>query len=168
MTRIRDGEIRDGEIHAAQDPGTLPADAHLVFIGRARTPWQNRADCPKNLREARQRTGDFRLLIDPPWRPGLGDIKAGDVLVVLLWMDRARRDLVVQAPRHRPEPTGVFSLRSPVRPNPIGLDMVRVSRIDAAAGVIAVDALDCFDGTPILDIKPWMEGADLPPSPSGP
>lgn len=167
MTTICDGEIRDGEIRAARDPATLPADAHLVFIGRARTPWRDRADCPKNLREARQRPGDFQLHIDPHWRPGLGDIKPGDVILVLLWMDKARRDLVVQAPRHRPAPRGVFALRSPVRPNPIGLDIVRVSAIDAPAGIIAVDALDCFDGTPILDIKPWMEGADLPPALAG-
>lgn len=155
--------IRDGEIRAARDPATMAADAHLVFIGRAKTPWRDRADCPKNLREARGRTGDLQLLIDPPWRPGLRDIACGDAIWVLTWMDQADRDLIVQAPRHRPEPRGTFSLRSPVRPNPIGLGVVRVTAIDATAGVITVDALDCLDGTPVLDIKPWIESVDAPP-----
>jgi tRNA-Thr(GGU) m(6)t(6)A37 methyltransferase TsaA len=155
---------REGEVRASRDPATMPADAHLVFIGRAETPWRERADCPKNLREARARGGVCRIRIDGPWRPGLRDLRAGDVVVVLLWMDRARRDLIVQAPRHSPNPKGAFSLRSPVRPNPVGLDIVRIMSIDVGEGSILVDALDCLDGTPVLDIKPWIEGVDVPPA----
>jgi tRNA (Thr-GGU) A37 N-methylase len=88
--------------------------------------------------------------------------------MVLLWMDKARRDLIVQAPRHSPDPRGAFSLRSPVRPNPIGIDIVRIFAIDAAEGSIVVDALDCLEGTPVLDIKPWIEGVDVPPAASAP
>jgi tRNA (adenine37-N6)-methyltransferase len=159
---------REGEIPASSDPASMPADAHLVFIGRAETPWRDRADCPKNLREARVRGGAFRIVIDGAWRPGLRDLRAGDAIVVLLWMDKARRDLIVQAPRHSPDPKGAFSLRSPVRPNPIGIDIVRIVAIDAAEGSIMVDALDCLDGTPVLDIKPWIEGVDVPPAASAP
>lgn len=155
---------RKGEVRASSDPATMPADAHLVFIGHAETPWSERADCPKNLREARMRGGVCRIRIDGPWRPGLHDLRAGDVVVVLLWMDRARRDLIVQAPRHSPDTKGAFSLRSPVRPNPIGLDIVRITAINAEDGSILVDALDCLDGTPVLDIKPWIEGVDIPPA----
>ena len=157
-------DVREGEVRASSDPATMPADAHLVFIGRAKTPWHDRADCPKNLRDARARGGDFRIAIDSPWRPGLRDLRAGDVIVVLLWMDRAQRDLIVQSPRHSPNPKGAFSLRSPVRPNPIGLDIVRITAINAGEGTIVVDALDCLDGTPVLDIKPWIEGVDVPPA----
>ena len=84
---------------------------------------------------------------------------------MLTWLDRARRDLLVQAPRHREAPAGVFSIRSPVRPNPIGLHVVRIISCDAGDGLLEVDALDCLDGTPMLDLKPWRAGVDVPPEP---
>ncbi len=155
---------RTGEIALPFDPASRPPDAGLVYIGRARTPWHERSACPHNPREARERTLPARLEIDPPWRAGLKDIAAGDRLIVLYWMDQARRDLIVQTPRHRSAPVGVFSLRSPVRPNPIALSVVRVLACDPDRGVIDVDALDCLDGTPLLDIKPYLESIDaLPP-----
>lgn len=164
MTQTETEQIRRrGEIRASVDPAALPADAGLVFIGRAHTPWTERHDMPKNLRQARERGGGGRLEIDPPWRRGLKDLAAGDAVLVLTWFDRARRDLVVQAPRHRERPTGVFSLRSPVRPNPVGLHIVQLASCDAEAGLLEVDALDCLDGTPILDIKPWLASVDIPP-----
>jgi tRNA-Thr(GGU) m(6)t(6)A37 methyltransferase TsaA len=154
---------RPGEIRSAIDPATMPADAGLVFIGRTRTPWRNRDDCPKNLREARERGGGASIEIDPAWRPGLRDLAAEETVIVLTWMDRARRDLLIQAPRHRGEPAGVFSIRSPVRPNPIALYVVRLLAVDAENGRLDIDALDCLDGTPVLDIKPWRAGVDVPP-----
>jgi tRNA-Thr(GGU) m(6)t(6)A37 methyltransferase TsaA len=155
--------IRHGEILAPLDPASRPGDAKLVFIGRARTPWATREDCPKNLRQARERGGKAWLEIDPAWRTGLRDLSAGEAIVVLTWFDRARRDLLVQAPRHRETPAGVFSIRSPVRPNPIGLHIVRLVSCDAATGLLEVDALDCLDGTPVLDLKPWRPNVDVPP-----
>jgi tRNA-Thr(GGU) m(6)t(6)A37 methyltransferase TsaA len=165
---VTDDGPRPGEVALAADPGTSAPDAGLVFIGRAGTPWRSRADCPKNMREARERAAAdgalaFRLALDAPFRPGLADLSAGAILHVFLWMHEARRDLIVQAPRHRDGSAGVFSLRSPVRPNPIGLSTVRVRDIDAGAGLLAVDALDCLDGTPILDLKPWIGTVDVPP-----
>lgn len=154
--------IRPGEIQAPLDPSTQPGDAKLVFIGRARTPWTSREDCPKNLREARERGGTARIEIDPPWRAGLRDLAAGDAIIVLTWLDRARRDLLVQAPRHREAPAGVFSIRSPVRPNPIGLHVVRLIAVNAETGVLEIDALDCLDGTPVVDLKPWRASVDVP------
>jgi tRNA-Thr(GGU) m(6)t(6)A37 methyltransferase TsaA len=154
---------REGEVRAALDPTGLPGDARLVFIGRARTPWRELETCPRNLRQARERGGPAWLDIDAVWRAGLRDLTVGDTIVVLTWFDRACRDLLVQAPRHRPEPAGVFSLRSPVRPNPIGLHVVRLIALDPAGGRIDVDALDCLDGTPVLDLKPWLASADTPP-----
>ncbi len=159
---------RPGEIRAPVDPATLPADAGLVFIGKARTPWTERGAVPRNLRQARERQagkrdGWARLEIDPPWRRGLHDLAIGSPIVVLTWFDRARRDLLVQAPRHSEHVRSVFSLRSPVRPNPIGLHIVRLVSCDMDAGVLEVDALDCLDATPILDIKPWLPSVDIPP-----
>lgn len=157
-------EDRPGEIRSKDDPALLEGDARLVFIGRARTPWRSREECPKNLREARERGGSATIEIDAPWRLGLRDLAAGEAIIVLTWLHQARRDLLVQAPRHRAEPAGVFSLRSPVRPNPIALQVVHLLSIDAEAGRLEVDALDCLDGTPVLDIKPWRAGVDSPPA----
>lgn len=158
---MHDIKMRPGEVALSFDPAETAADASLVFIGRAETPWPDRDACPKNIREAREEGGPATLLIDPPWRPGLEGLAAGQPIIVLMWMDQARRDLILQAPRHREEPAGVFSLRSPVRPNPIGLAVVKILEIDREAGRVAVDALDCVSGTPLLDIKPWIETIDL-------
>jgi tRNA-Thr(GGU) m(6)t(6)A37 methyltransferase TsaA len=155
--------IRPGEIASPLDPASLPGDARLVFIGRARTPSVSREDCPKNLREARERSGAASIEIDAPWRAGLRDLAAGEAIIVLTWLDRARRDILVQAPRHRESVAGVFSLRSPVRPNPIGLHAVRLLSCDVDTGRLDVDALDCLNGTPVLDIKPWRQSVDVPP-----
>jgi tRNA-Thr(GGU) m(6)t(6)A37 methyltransferase TsaA len=154
---------RPGEIRAPVNPAERPADAGLAFIGRARTPWTDRNDMPHNLRQARERGGWARIEIDAPWRLGLKDLAAGDAIALLTWFDRARRDLVVQAPRHSERVTGVFSLRSPVRPNPIGLHIVRIVSCEAETGLITIDALDCLDGTPVLDVKPWLASVDVPP-----
>ncbi len=155
---------RDGEVIASLDPAEAAGDAHLVFIGRVRSPWTSRADCPKNLRRARERQPEgCRLEIDAPWRPGLAGLEAGQWVHMLYWMNQARRDLVVQSPRHRETPTGVFALRSPVRPNPVALALVRITSLDAAAGIIGIDATDAIDGTPLLDLKPHLPGIDLPP-----
>lgn len=156
--------LRPGEIAAPLDPASQAGDARLVFIGRARTPWLSREDCPKNLREAHQRGGGALIEIDEPWRAGLRDLLPGEAIIVLTWFDRARRDVLVQAPRHRENIAGVFSLRSPVRPNPIGLHVVRLLTCTADTGRLDIDALDCLDQTPVLDLKPWRHGVDVPPA----
>lgn len=156
--------LRPGEIATALDPASQPGDAWLVFIGRARTPWLSREDCPKNLRETRERGGSAAIEIDEPWRAGLRDLVPGEAIIVLTWLDRARRDVLVQSPRHRGSIAGVFSLRSPVRPNPIGLHVVRLLTCDADTGRLEIDALDCLDQTPVLDLKPWRQSVDVPPT----
>lgn len=164
---MHDTKMRPGEVALSFDPAETAADASLVFIGRAETPWPDCDACPKNIRQAREQGGSANLVVDPPWRPGLEGLAAGQPIIVLMWMDQARRDLILQAPRHRDAPAGVFSLRSPVRPNPIGLAVVTILGINREAGRVAVDALDCVDGTPLLDIKPWIETVDLSRSVTG-
>jgi tRNA-Thr(GGU) m(6)t(6)A37 methyltransferase TsaA len=154
-------EARPGEQALPFDPGVAD-DARLAFIGRIRSPW-SRGDCPKNLREARERGGDFRLQVDPPFSPGLAGLAAGDAVIVLYWTGTARRDLIVQSPAHMPAPTGVFALRSPARPNPVAVAVCRLLALDAAGGEAVVDAIDAYDGTPLLDIKPWLPSVDVPP-----
>lgn len=154
-------DLRPGEIALPFDPGAA-GHTHLHFIGRLRTPWA-RGNCPKNLTEARARSGDFRALVDAPFRAGLAGLVAGQAVILLYWTGDARRDLIVQSPAHRAGPAGVFALRSPARPNPVALAVVRLLRIDAGAGLLQVDALDAFDGTALLDVKPWLPGVDIPP-----
>ena len=154
---------RAGDLCLPVDPAAMPADAGLVFIGRIRSPWTDPDTCPKNLREARERGSGAEIELAPPWRPGLQGLAAGDRLLLLYWMDRAARDLIVQAPAHRPAPVGTFALRSPARPNPVAIAAVRLLDLDAAAGRLAIDAIDCLDGTPLLDIKPWLASVDVPP-----
>jgi tRNA-Thr(GGU) m(6)t(6)A37 methyltransferase TsaA len=106
--------------------------------------------------------GPFRVHIGEPYRRGLVGLGAGMPVILLYWMAGARRDLVLQAPKHRSEPTGTFALRSPARPNPIALAVVTVLEIDLCEGVLTIDACDAFDGTPLIDIKPWLPRVDLP------
>nr|WP_152452643.1 MULTISPECIES: tRNA (N6-threonylcarbamoyladenosine(37)-N6)-methyltransferase TrmO [unclassified Roseivivax] len=139
-------DLRQGEMR--RDPPKL-GEAVLHFIGLCRTPFATRADCP---RQGRIDGPLCRLEIDPDWAPALDGIERFAVLDVLYWLDGSRRDLAVQTPAKDGVPRGTFSLRSPVRPNPIGLSRVALERRDGA--VLYVRGLDCIDGTPLLDIKP--------------
>ncbi|HMO07894.1 MAG TPA: TrmO family methyltransferase [Paracoccaceae bacterium] len=152
---------RPGEVLLDLDPATVDGPT-LAFIGRIRSPW-TKGNSPKNLREARAAGGRFTVQIDPPYRAGLLGLSVGDAIVVLYWMDAARRDLIVQSPAHRDGPTGTFALRSPARPNPIALAVTRLLAIQADSGTLAIDAIDAFGGTPVLDIKPWLASVDIPP-----
>ncbi len=71
----------------------------------------------------------------------------------------------MQKPRHAPAARGTFALRSPVRPNPIGLHVVGLTGLVVEAGIITLDAIDVLDGTPVIDVKPYFAGTDAPPSP---
>jgi tRNA (Thr-GGU) A37 N-methylase len=73
-------------------------------------------------------------------------------------MDKARRDLILQAPRHYATQRGTFALRSPVRPNPIAASVVRLTKVDGSKLIVV--GLDCLDGTPLLDIKPYFASTD--------
>ena len=144
-----ESHIRPGEVQVA-----LPAqtDASLYFIGRIRTPWTARKDCPKNARAARDTGAVCTIELDPRWEAGLKDIERCTHLVVLYWMDQARRDLAVQVPGHLGKGRGSFALRSPVRPNPIASSVVTL--IERSGTVLKVRGLDCLDGTPLIDLKP--------------
>ena len=156
-----DDPLRPGELRLFPDPATR-SDATLAFIGRILSPWTPE-DCPKNIAEARARATPAALQIDTPYRPALQGLAPGDAVILLYWTGRARRDLAVQSPRHRPAPTGTFALRSPARPNPVALAVVRLLSVDPTTGLVGIDATDAFDGTPLLDIKPFLPAVDIPP-----
>jgi tRNA-Thr(GGU) m(6)t(6)A37 methyltransferase TsaA len=138
--------IREGE-QAVAFPERM--DAEITFIGRIRTPWSDRADCP---RQGKQDGPVCRIEIFEPWTRALQGIEAFEQLEVLYWLDRSRRDLVIQNPGHDGDTKGTFALRSPVRPNPIGTSIVRF--VEREGNSLLVRGLDCLDGTPLVDLKP--------------
>lgn len=154
---------REGEIRLADDPAGIAADGHVVFIGRIRSQWKTRQDCPKNMAAARATGEPATLEIDPPYRPGLAGLAGTSHLVVLTWLNFAPRNLIVQKPRHATESKGVFALRSPARPNPIGLHVAKLIAFDAEAGTLTLDAIDVLDGTPVIDLKPYFASIDAFP-----
>ncbi|PJE36612.1 tRNA (N6-threonylcarbamoyladenosine(37)-N6)-methyltransferase TrmO [Pseudooceanicola lipolyticus] len=156
-TGIRGGETLLGFDPAAQD------DASLAFIGVLRSDWQP-GSCPRNIRQAREAGGGgARIELAPGYASALAGLQVGQVIWLLTWMDRSRRDLALQSPAHADGPRGTFSLRSPARPNPVAMSAVRITALVAEAGVIGIDASDAYDGTPVIDLKPWIATVDVPP-----
>jgi tRNA-Thr(GGU) m(6)t(6)A37 methyltransferase TsaA len=132
--------------------GNLPdtPDAGLYFIGRIRTPFARREDCPHQ--------GGFdgpecRIELMPAYQPALLGLEKREYIQVLYFMHKARRDILVQTKRGSGEAFGTFALRSPVRPNPIASSIVKLERIEGTT--LIVRGLDCLDGTPLIDLKPW-------------
>ena len=149
---VRLNEVRFGEVAIDLPERT---DAELYFIGRIHTPWARREDCPKNSRES---DALCTIEMDARYAAALKDVETSTHLLVLYWMDKARRDLVLQAPRHYATQRGTFALRSPVRPNPIAASVVELVKVDGTR--LTVRGLDCLDGTPLLDIKPYFASTD--------
>jgi tRNA-Thr(GGU) m(6)t(6)A37 methyltransferase TsaA len=156
-------ETREGETLLEADPAQLRPDGHVVFIGRIASPWASREDCPKNMQAARETGRAATVLIDAPYRPGLRNLERASHIVILSWFHHAPRNLIVKKPRHAAEPKGVFSLRSPARPNPVGLHVAKLVSLDIEAGRIGLDAIDVLDGTPVIDIKPYYASVDAFP-----
>ena len=142
----KDKELREGELAVEIPPAK---DAGLIFIGRIRTPWTSRLETP---RQGRQDGPICRLEIFEPWVPAIKGVDFYSNLEVIYWLDRSRRDLVLQSPKHHGSTRGTFSLRSPMRPNPIATSIVKLVAVEGNS--ILVRGLDCLDGTPLLDIKP--------------
>ena len=151
----QDFGIRDGEVEVE-----LPAktDAGLYFIGRIGTPWKERKDCQKNAREC---DAVCTVELDPRWAAGLQDLATCSHIILLYWMDQSRRNLVLQVPAHYGVQRGTFALRSPARPNPIAMSVVKLLGIDG--NKLSVVGLDCLDGTSLLDIKPYFASTDSVP-----
>jgi tRNA-Thr(GGU) m(6)t(6)A37 methyltransferase TsaA len=122
-------------------------------IGWVRSPLVSLATAPKQGDEG---APDAWIELDPSVREAVRDLRAGIDVIVLTWLDRARRDVLVTRPRDdpsRPE-VGVFSTRSPDRPNPIGLHRVTIVAVDGDR--IQVRNLEALDGTPVVDVKPVL------------
>lgn len=149
---------RPGEIALPFDPAETARDAAVIYIGHIRTPWTNRSDCP---RRGAGNQEICRIELDEPYRMGLKSVEGCSHLYVLYWMHEAPRNLIIQSPAFDERTHGVFALRSPARPNPIALSVVELLGIEN--GVLEVRGLDCLDGTPLIDIKPYFSQTDARP-----
>ena len=130
-----------------------PNGYELRPIGRVRSPLVDRDAAP---RQGDEGGPDAWLELDDSMQDALADLAVGDRLIVLTWLDRARRDVLAVHSRGDVGrgARGVFSTRSPDRPNPLGLHPVRVLAIEGTR--IRVSDLEALDGTPVVDLKPEL------------
>jgi tRNA-Thr(GGU) m(6)t(6)A37 methyltransferase TsaA len=131
----------------------------LTPIGRVESPLTDPASAPKQGHEG---APDAWIAFEPEFRAALMDIGPGDRLIILTWLDRARRDVLRVHPRDDPANPmrGVFSTRSAERPNPVGLHEVDVAALDGVR--VRVRALEAVDGTPVVDVKPVLGRSPAP------
>ena len=143
---VRESEVRAGEL-VVEPPAA--DDAGLTFIGRIHTPWTSRMKAP---RQGRPDGPLCRIEVFEPWVAALDGLTQYERVEVIYRLHLSRRDLVLQCPASDGVARGTFSLRSPVRPNPLGTSIALLVGIEGAS--VLVRGLDCLDGTPLLDLKP--------------
>jgi len=121
-------------------------------IGYVRSPYRETKQIPKGLGVAHDAEGTLEILAE--FEPGLADVEGFSHVYVIWVFDRAEGFSLTATPPSDNRPHGVFATRSPQRPNPIGLTVVEVLGREGAA--IRVRGVDMLDGTPVLDIKPYL------------
>ena len=126
-------------------------------IGILRTPYFNNAP----YQPLNDDDGDFRIVVDKEFSEGLCELKEFSYIYVMYYLHRKTGTLsmLVTPPRANGKQVGVFASRSPIRPNSIGISVVRVKRI--VNNEIFISGLDAYDGTPLLDIKPYINDLDV-------
>jgi tRNA-Thr(GGU) m(6)t(6)A37 methyltransferase TsaA len=144
--------------------GRTPEAPRLRPIGVLRTPFRTRAECPRNGR-ALDPAPLCHAEIAAPFVAGLRGIEGFSHLILLYWLDQTGPVELVFTPPFATEPRGVFATRGPARPNPIGLSVVAFEGF-AAPDRLRVRYLDCIDGTPLIDIKPYLRTTDAEPEAS--
>src|SRR5215218_7176262 len=140
---------------ALRDHGRVAEPFVVRPIGHVESTLVDPALAPKQAGEG---APEAWLVFDESVREGLRDVRTGDEVLVLTWLDRARRDVLAVHPRDdlsAPE-KGVFSTRSADRPNPLGIHRTEVLAVDGLR--IRVRRLEAVDGTPIVDLKPVLHG----------
>lgn len=130
------------------------ASFEVRAIGKVESPLSDLASAP---RQADEGAPEAWLVFEPEVLEGLSHVRPGDEVILITWLDRARRDVLRVHPRGDPTRAeeGVFSTRSPHRPNPIGLHRVQIAAVDGRR--VKVRHLEAVDGTPILDLKPILD-----------
>ena len=126
----------------------------VVPVGRVKSPLTEMAQAPMQADEG---APPAWLVFEADVGDAIRDLRPGTEIIVLTWLDRADRSVLLTVPRDDPRNpmTGVFSTRSPNRPNPVGLHRVRVIAVDGLR--VHVDHLEALDGTPLIDVKPVLD-----------
>ncbi|MFO7985691.1 MAG: tRNA (N6-threonylcarbamoyladenosine(37)-N6)-methyltransferase TrmO [Desulfatiglandaceae bacterium] len=126
-------------------------DFRLTQIGVVRSPLKDLHQCPRQEREG---APEARIDMDPRYAEALKGLKTGKQIIILTWLHKADRERLKVHPRGNPAipMRGVFSTRSPHRPNPIGLHQTRLLAFESPVS-IRVAPLEAVDGTPVVDIK---------------
>ena len=134
-----------------------PTRYSLFPIGVVRSPLTKLREAPNFYTEG---APDAFLELKPSFRRGLGRVSVGDELIVITWLDRARRNVLRTRPEDDPDRpwTGVFLTRSPSRPNPLGLHRCTVRQVTRDG--LRVGPIEAVDGTPVVDIKPVVPEAN--------
>ena len=127
----------------------------LYTIGKIWTGFETPKDCPRNSRFNEK---ESLIELDAGYNEALVGLSAASHLVVLYWLDQANRSVLQSRPPHADKSYGVFAIRSPHRPNPIAISTVKILEIEGSR--IRVSGLDCIDGTPLLDLKPYAPRID--------
>jgi tRNA (adenine37-N6)-methyltransferase len=130
-------------------------------IGTIHTPWHSIAECPRNGRQP-DPAPPCSVHIFPEYLAGLQSIDGFSHLVLLYWLGGTNAPELVFTPPFQTQPRGIFATRGPRRPNPIGLSVVAFDGMDGPDR-LKVRYLDCLDGTPLLDIKPYLPTTDSEP-----
>ncbi len=129
----------------------------LKQIGTVKSPYKIRGEAPRQGRLSKE---PMHLMIHSEYAQALTGLSVDQEIVVLYWGDQANRDVLKTTPPGRDVVTGVFACRSPNRPNPIALNVAKI--IEIQENELIVVGLDAFDGSPLLDIKPYIRMIDTP------
>ncbi|NLT54175.1 MAG: SAM-dependent methyltransferase [Actinomycetales bacterium] len=138
--------------------------------GQQEIPQQGTPLCLTPIGRVVRDAGTTGVRIDPPYRAGLRELGGFSHVLVLWWAGRYddedhRRTVVVPLPYAEDREAGVFACRSPARPNPVMTTVCAVESVDEETGVVRLGALDAFDDTPVVDLKPYYGVTDRVRSP---
>lgn len=129
-------------------------DYSVKAIGIVRSGLKDLSQCPLQENE---NAPEALIEIFPEYEKGLADIKTGDMLILFTWLHLANRNEMATKPRNDPDAalTGVFSTRSPNRPNPVGIHFVKVISV-VSNNKFSISGIEVLDKTPVIDIKPQI------------
>lgn len=127
----------------------------LKPIGVINSPYKKREDAPRQGRYSEKLS---KIILFDEYLEGLQDIERHKYYYIFYWLDKAERDKLKGIPPGKTEERGVFSIRSPIRPNPIALCLIELVKIEGKT--LTVKWLDALDGSPLLDIKPFWPETD--------
>ncbi|KAF5416520.1 MAG: S-adenosyl-L-methionine-binding protein [Candidatus Methanophagaceae archaeon] len=141
------------------DPQNSQMDITFQAIGLIHSPFKDLEAMP--IQPASKASGPGRVEIFPEYQDGLKDLDGFSHIILLYHMHATREHSLTVTPFLDTSPRGLFATRAPARPNPIGLSIVNLIRVEG--GVLYVDDLDVLDGTPLLDLKPYVPEFDHRP-----